>query len=149
MAIAVFERKAGIAQFQDRKVRDKKVVELMKRVTLSVDDELERLGYDQVRSRVRVTLKSGRVIEGRYDVARGHPEKPMSWAELGDKFRDCASLVLADQDAEEAMQLVARVEELRSLKPLLRALTAGSKKVDKKTSGAKSGSKKWSRIRRA
>ena len=94
MAIAVLERKAGIAQFTDRKVRDKKVVDLMKRVTLYVDDELEKLGYDQVRSRVRVTLKNGGVIEGRYDVARGHPEKPMSWAELADKFRDCADLVL-------------------------------------------------------
>src|ERR1700752_609664 len=48
MSIAVIERKAGIAQFQDRKVRDKKVVEFMQRVTLHVDDELEKLGYDQV-----------------------------------------------------------------------------------------------------
>ena len=146
MAIAVLERKAGIAQFQDRKVRDKKVIELMKRVTLYVDDELERLGYDQVRSRVRITLKNGRVIEGRYDVARGHPEKPMSWAELSDKFRDCASLVLADKNAEKAMQLIARIEDFTSLKPLLRALTVGRNKDDKKPAGSKSGSKKWSRI---
>ncbi|HEY7218073.1 MAG TPA: MmgE/PrpD family protein, partial [Candidatus Binatia bacterium] len=61
MAIAVLERKAGIAQFQDRRVRDKKVADLMKRVTLYVDDELEKLGYDQVRSRVRMILKDGRV----------------------------------------------------------------------------------------
>ncbi len=52
----------------------------MKRVTLYVDDELEKLGYDQVRSRIRIKLINGEVIEGRYDVARGHPEKPMSWA---------------------------------------------------------------------
>jgi 2-methylcitrate dehydratase PrpD len=146
MAIAVLERKAGIAQFQDRKVRDKKVIELMKRVTLYVDDQLERLGYDQVRSRVRITLKNGRVIEGHYDVARGHPEKPMSWAELSDKFRDCASLALADKNAEKAMQLIARIEDFTSLKPLLRALTVGRNKDDNKPAGSKSGSKKWSRI---
>jgi 2-methylcitrate dehydratase PrpD len=142
MAIAVLERKAGIAEFQDRKVRDKKVVELMKRVTLYVDDELEKLGYDQVRSRIRITLKNGRVIEGRYDVARGHPEKPMSWAELGDKFRDCAGLVLADKDVETAIQLVARIEELKSLSPLFRALTGGQVKAAKKSKTAKRGSKK-------
>ena len=142
MAIAVLERKAGIAEFQDRKVRDKKVVELMKRVTLSVDDELEKLGYDQVRSRIRIRLKNGRVIEGRYDVARGHPDKPMSWAELGDKFRDCASLVLADRDAETAIQLVARIEELKSLRPLFRALTVGGVKAAKKSKTAKRGSKR-------
>ena len=113
-------------------MRDKKVVELMKRVTLGVDDELERLGYDQVRSRIRIRLKNGRVIEGRYDVARGHPEKPLSWAELGDKFRDCAGLVLADKDAERVIQLVARIEKLKSLSPLFRALTRARAKVVKK-----------------
>jgi 2-methylcitrate dehydratase PrpD len=148
MAIAVLERKAGIAQFIDRKVRDRKVVEMMKKVRLYVDDELEALGYDQVRSRIRVKLKSGKIIEGRYDVARGHPEKPMSWAELGDKFRDCADLVLPRKDAEEAIQLVGRLEELRSLKPLLRVLSGGKSNGKKKTKATKAGSKKWSRTRK-
>jgi 2-methylcitrate dehydratase PrpD len=141
MAIAVLERKAGIAQFQDRKVRDKKVVELMKRVTLYVDDELEKLGYDQVRSKVRVTLRNGRTIEGRYDVARGHPEKPMSWVELGDKFRDCAALVLPDNSAETVLELVAHIEELRTLRPLLNALAAGGngKKTKINKTGSQSG----------
>src|SRR5918996_1736257 len=58
MAIAVLERKAGIAQFVDSKVRQKKVVELMKRVRLHVDEELEALGFDQVRSRIRIRLKN-------------------------------------------------------------------------------------------
>ena len=147
MAIAVIERKAGIAQFQDRKVRDKKVIEMMKRVTLSVDDELEKLGYDKVRARVRVRLKSGRVIEGRYDVARGHPEKPMSWAELADKFRDCAELVLPRKNAEETIQLVACIEQLKSLRPLFKAMAVGNKSV-KKTNSGKPGSKKWSRTRK-
>ena len=148
MAIAILERKAGIAQFQDRKVRDKKVVALMKRVTLDVDDELEKLGYDQVRSRIRIRLKNGRVIEGRYDVARGHPEKPMSWAELGDKFRDCAGLVLADKNADTVIQMVARIEELKSLSPLFRALTDVRAKNVKKPEITKSGSKRSSRTRR-
>jgi len=125
MAIAVIERKAGIAQFQDRKVRGKKVVELMKRVTLYVDEELERLGYDQVRSRVRVKLKDGRVLEGRYDVARGHPAKPMSWAELTEKFRDCAGLVLSQKNIDETIRLVEQFQDLKSLRPLMRALTNG------------------------
>ncbi|MDP6560734.1 MAG: MmgE/PrpD family protein [Candidatus Binatia bacterium] len=45
MAMGVLERKAGIAQFRDRKVREPKVVDFMKRVTLYVDDELEELGF--------------------------------------------------------------------------------------------------------
>jgi 2-methylcitrate dehydratase PrpD len=151
MGIAVLERKAGIAQFQDRKVRDKRVVELMKRVTLYVDDELENLGYDQVRSRVRVTLKSGRTIEGRYDVARGHPEKPMSWAELGEKFRDCAALVVPERSPAAAIDLIGRIEELKNLNPLinvLRQVSGRSAKVKKTAKAKKTGIKKWNRTRR-
>jgi len=96
-------------------------------VTLVVDDELEALGYDQVRSRIRIKLKNGKIIEGRYDMARGHPEKPMSWAELGDKFRDCAGLVLPQKNVEAAIQLVGRLEKLTSLRPLLRLFARGQR----------------------
>jgi 2-methylcitrate dehydratase PrpD len=148
MAIGILERKAGIAQFVDKKVRERKVVELMKRVTLYVDEEMENLGYDQVRSKIRIKLKSGKTIEGRADVARGHPQKPMSWAELSDKFRDCAALVLPRAKAEAVIQLVSRLPELRSLAPLLRALSASKEKRAEKTQRRKSGSQQWSRTRK-
>jgi 2-methylcitrate dehydratase PrpD len=148
MAIAVLERKAGIAQFKDRKVRDPKVVELMKRVTLYVDDELEALGYDQVRSRIRIKLTNGGIIEGRCDVARGHPEKPMSWTELAEKFRDCASLVLPRKDAEEVIQLVGRLGQLKSLTPLLRALAGCKDRRAKRIKLKERGTKSWSRTRK-
>lgn len=149
MAIAVLERRAGIAQFQDRKVRDKRAIEMMKRVTLYVDDELEALGYDQVRSRVRVKLKNGRVIEGRCDVARGHPEKPMSWSELSDKFRDCAELVLPRQSVEEAIGLVARIEQQKTLKPLLKSLLIARSAPAAKAKTTRPGSRRWNRTRKA
>jgi len=132
MAIAVLERKAGIAQFQDQKVRDRNVIALMKRVTLVVDDEIEALGYDQVRSRIRINLNDGRVIEGRCDVARGHPEKPMRWRELGEKFYDCAGHVLARKNAEDVIEFVARLEQQRRLAPLLRALSKGKDRAKRK-----------------
>jgi 2-methylcitrate dehydratase PrpD len=150
MAIGVLERKAGIAQFTDRKVRDPKVVELMKRVTLYVDQELEALGYDQVRSRVRVRLKDGRVIERRADVARGHPLKPMSWAEIGEKFRDCARLVLSRKNTEDAIEFVANLDRMRGVLPLVRVITGGGKAPRKKTKAKlrRPRSKKWSGIRK-
>jgi 2-methylcitrate dehydratase PrpD len=139
MAVAVLERKAGIAQFQDRKVRDPRIVALMKRVQLYVDDELEKLGYDQVRSRVRIILKNGAIIEGRYDVARGHPEKPMTWSELAEKFSDCAALVVPKRQAQEAIELVARIEKLDSLEPLMRALRGRGERRMRKQEAMKRG----------
>jgi 2-methylcitrate dehydratase PrpD len=153
MAIAVLERKAGIAQFVDSKVRQKRVVELMKRVTLYVDDELEALGFDQVRSRISIKLHNGRTIEGRYDVARGHPAKPMSWTELAEKFKGCASLALPADNAGHVVDLVARLEELKSLHPLIRSLVVpktGKKSSARFTRASLRDSKehKWKRTRK-
>lgn len=132
MAIAVLERKAGIAQFTDRKVKSPAVVEMMKRVTLYVDEELEALGYDQVRSRIRIKLKEGGTIEGRADVARGHPLKPMSWDEIGEKFRDCARLVISKENTEKAIRMVADLDRMKSILPLVQAIAGrGSKSVKK------------------
>lgn len=146
MAIGILERKAGIAQFTDRKVREPKVVEFMKRVTLYVDQELEALGYDQVRSRIRIKLKDGKIIEGRADVARGHPLKAMSWAEIGEKFRACATLVLSRKKTEEALQLVANLDRQRSILPLVRAISGRKTtglRLKGRLKGKRSRSKKW------
>jgi len=141
MAIAIVERKASIAQFTDRKVRDSRVVDMMKRVTLVVDPELEALGYDQVRSRVTVKLKDGRTVTDRADVARGHPEKPMSWDELAEKFRDCCRLVPGVQ-TEAAIGFVAELDKQKSIAPLIHALSGESQPAKR------AGKKKWSAARR-
>ena len=147
MAVGVLERKAGIAQFTDRKVRDPKVVDFMKRVTLYVDQELEALGYDQVRSRIRIKLRDGRTVEGRADVARGHPQKPMNWAEIGEKFHDCAGLVLSRANTEDALELVSNLDKQRGMTPLIRAISGRKStvlKLKKRVHGKRPGSKKWS-----
>jgi hypothetical protein len=64
----------------------------------------------------------------------------MSWAELGDKFRDCADLVIPRRNADEAIQLIARIEQMKSLTPLVKIL-AGDKQRAKKTEATKSGVK--------
>ncbi len=127
MAIGVSERKAGIAQFMDRKVRDPRTVALMKRVRLVVDPELERLGYDLVRTRVAVRLKDGRLLERRADVARGTPPNLFSFEDLGEKFRDAAGLVLPKAGVERVFTLIRDLPTLKDLTPLLR-LCAGKRR---------------------
>ena len=138
MAMGVLGRKAGSAQFRDRKVREPRVVEFMKRVTLYVDQELEGLGYDQVRSRIRIKLKNGKVIEGRADVAKGHPLKPMTWDELGEKFSDCARLVLPRQNGDKAIDLVGQLERMRSILPLIRLIAGGRVRASRKRKSRRS-----------
>ncbi len=142
MAVAVLDRKAGIAQFTDRKVKSPAVVEMMKRVTLYVDEELEALGYDQVRSRIRIKLKDGRMIEGTADVARGHPLKRMSWEEIAEKFRDCARLVISRENTEKAIQMVASLDRMKNILPLVQTIAGRASKSVKKNKARRPSSTK-------
>lgn len=131
MAIAVLERKAGIAQFKTEKVRDPRTVELMKRVTLSVDPEMEALGFDLARSVVKVTLGDGRVLTGRADLAHGTPPRLLSFEQLGEKFRDCARLAVSREQAEGAIEVIDAIERLPKVATLLARL-AGRKPAGQK-----------------
>ncbi|HEY8370323.1 MAG TPA: MmgE/PrpD family protein [Thermodesulfobacteriota bacterium] len=122
MAIAVVERKAGIAQFTTEKVRDPRVVEIMKRTTLYVDPEMERLGFDLARSVVKVRLKDGRVIEGRADRAHGTPPDLLSFDQLAEKFRDCARLAVTKEQAERAIEAVRHIETVGRISTFLAGL---------------------------
>ncbi|MGQ0549065.1 MAG: MmgE/PrpD family protein [Armatimonadota bacterium] len=100
MAIGVLDRAAGIAQFVDAKVQEPRTRALMERVHVYVDPEIEALGYNEMRMKVAITLKDGRILSGQADAAKGHPRKRMTREELTAKFMDCASLVMPRDRAE-------------------------------------------------
>ena len=57
----------------------------------------------------------------------------MSWAEMSEKFRDCAALVLSRAKATAVIQLVRGLPQQQSLAPLLRALVPDAEKPARKT----------------
>ena len=90
IAVLLLERRAGLAEYSDATVRRPEVQDLIRRVDFHVDEEAERAGFDKMTSVVRVHTRDGRVLSGRAQFARGSPAHPMSYAEVADKFRDCA-----------------------------------------------------------
>jgi 2-methylcitrate dehydratase PrpD len=112
MAIGVLDRAAGLAQFADAKVTDARTQALMGRVHIYVDPEIEALGYNEMRMKVRITLKDGRILAGRADAAKGHPRQPMRRADLEAKFLDCAGLVMP---RDRAQTLLAHLWDISAL----------------------------------
>jgi 2-methylcitrate dehydratase PrpD len=124
MAIGLLTGKAGIAQFKDRWVRDPRTVALMKRIQHVLDPEIERQGYDRMRTSLEIRLRDGRVIRGAADVFRGHPARPMSREEIEAKFGECAALCLPKAKARAVPDLVWRLEGLPRVRDLVRLLRA-------------------------
>ena len=61
---------------------------MQKRITTELDPEIEKMGFDKMRSRIAINLKSGKIIEGWADERyRGGPDNPLSDGDLEGKVR--------------------------------------------------------------
>jgi 2-methylcitrate dehydratase PrpD len=95
----------------------------MQRVRLTHPDQ-DKINWDTPGPDVvEVVLHSGVRRHQRIEVPKGDPDLPLTWAELVAKFQDCAVTVLPDAQIQQAMQHIARLEELPTLKPLMASLT--------------------------
>lgn len=122
MAVAVVRRRAGLREFTDEAVRDPAIRAMEERVSVEVDPELEALGFEHVRAIVAVETTDGRTLTGHADVAIGHPLKPMSRAQLEEKFRECAEGVIPPDQAQRIVEMVWSLERQTSLDALAEAL---------------------------
>jgi 2-methylcitrate dehydratase PrpD len=79
---------------------DPAVTDMIRRVHKRVDPELDGLGYERARTWVQVTLRNGRAIALKLEVAKGTPQKPLSEVELAHKFLQCALGSMDERSAE-------------------------------------------------
>jgi hypothetical protein len=90
-------------------------------VDFGVHPEAEAAGYDKMTTIIEIALKDGRTISGRADFGKGSPANPMSYEEVADKFRECATFSRwPGEKAERVIESVRRLEDL----PDVRELTA-------------------------
>lgn len=99
-AAALVTGKGGIEQRADAAVRDPRIVALRDRITATADETLPVDG-----ARARFILKDGRSFAGHVAMARGSNGRPMTDADLGDKFMGQAEMVF---DAAQARTLLER-----------------------------------------
>jgi 2-methylcitrate dehydratase PrpD len=98
LAMIALVRKAGKREFSDEFVGSPAMQAMQRRISTELDPEIEKLGFDKMRSRIRIDLKDGRKIEGWADERyRGGPENPLSDNDLEAKVRSCCEGVLDEK----------------------------------------------------
>ena len=69
-------------------------------------------------------MKDGRIISGRAEFAKGSPANPMSYDEVADKFRGCASFAgWPSAKAEAVVSFVRTLESAADVSRLVGLLT--------------------------
>jgi 2-methylcitrate dehydratase PrpD len=116
-------RKASKREFSDEFVASVPMQAMQRCISTELDPEIEKMGFDKMRSRITIRLKDGRTFEGWADERyRGGPENPLSDADLEAKARSCCEGVL---DAEKQTALIDAawsVAELKDATKLMRII---------------------------
>jgi 2-methylcitrate dehydratase PrpD len=91
MASAIIAGRAGLGEYTDEFVKRPEVQQLMPRVNLETNQNYDPdVSGASVWDQVRIDLKDGGRLESeRVRRAKGHAERPLSEAELFEKFRAC------------------------------------------------------------
>ncbi|MYK30160.1 MAG: MmgE/PrpD family protein, partial [Boseongicola sp. SB0670_bin_30] len=125
MASIVLRRRAGLSEFADGFVRSPDCQEMQKRVSVSVDPEIDALGKGRIVSKIHLTTKDGETYFDESDRHyRGGPKNPLTYEEVSDKFRDASQNVLDAEDVETFLSLTKDFETLPKLGEFLDAVTA-------------------------
>jgi 2-methylcitrate dehydratase PrpD len=75
-------------------------------------------------ARVEAHMKDGTVLSTKCMASKGTPENPLTRAEIEEKFRRAAVGRLGDAQVRVALDAISRLEDQRSVQPLMDALSA-------------------------
>jgi 2-methylcitrate dehydratase PrpD len=113
LAMVALQRKAGKVEFRDEFVQAEPMQTMQKRIETHFDPEIEAMGFDKMRSRIQIQLKSGETVSGDADERyRGGPENPLTDDELKDKVRSCCEGVLMADATEKLIDAALVVTEM-------------------------------------
>lgn len=132
VAVALVDGAAGVRQFTDERVLDPQVLDLRGRVEVTVDPQVAK-----EEAHVEIALHDGSACRRHVRCAIGSLERPMSDADLADKFRELAADVLATGQTERLLGLAWNIRALGDAGALAReSVPEGLDALDAQTPGA-------------
>lgn len=121
VALGLVRRSAGLKDFSPQTLNDPVIREVMKKIQVYVDPELDAM-YPG-RWPARVTIETGRgIFKGGTDYPKGDPENPVSREELEKKFYTLVQPVLGDKRANGIISAVADLPGIRSPEDVMKWL---------------------------
>ncbi|MEZ5831975.1 MAG: MmgE/PrpD family protein [Dongiaceae bacterium] len=117
----------GPAWFDSAALNASSFSEYSKRVTVHLDKNLNEIYHTQgkIAARVELKLRSGDMLMAGSDSPLGSPEKPIKAADIEAKFIRLSEPLIGRAAANEIVDRVAHLEELRDIRELIR-LTVGN-----------------------
>jgi 2-methylcitrate dehydratase PrpD len=115
----------GPAWYDPEMMRSNKVADIMQKVTVETDPDIDRdyFNNDQISARVSITTTSGDLFEKYVGIPSGDPRNPISQAEIEDKFRNQALYALKPDQVDAVIDSIYHFEDIADVStfmPLLK-----------------------------
>ncbi|MGP0567015.1 MULTISPECIES: MmgE/PrpD family protein [unclassified Nitrospina] len=122
VAVALMDGDVTLEQFNPAHLEDPALQSLVQKVTVSENKHFTDMYGKSFPSKVTVTMKDGKVFEQEVLDPKGHPNNPLKPKELEKKFREAAGPWLSVHQQDRVVEMVWRMDELKSLEPLMQAM---------------------------
>ena len=113
IAVMLVRGRAGLDEFTEEAIHDRKILELASKVRYELDPTIDYPRHFSGHVKVRMT--DGTVLEENQPHPRGGFEDPLPPQEIEAKFRANAGLALPAHKTDEIVRLVDRLEELPAI----------------------------------
>jgi aconitate decarboxylase len=126
-AVTLLDGDAFIDQFAEARLADPKILDLLPRIEILHDPELDRGGASKRHAvQVDAVLRDGRTMSVSVEQRRGSVDHPLSATEAEQKFRRLAATSLLESELDEVIELVQRIEREPGVERLTSLLTRSS-----------------------
>jgi len=119
---AIMDRMITPLQFKPERIADPELIELIQRIKVVADEELEKQFPKLQPSVVDIRLKSGQKFSQRVDFAKGDPREPMTDEDLQDKFYGLTADFTSEPQRKKIRELGYGLERLPTIAELMQAL---------------------------
>ena len=115
IAAAVADGNVLPDSFSDEKLKDPRIWDLLGKIKVVADPEIDAMFPGVKRARVSITTNSGETHTAQVDHAKGSPQNPMSDEEIVSKFRANAGDILSKEQQDQVIDLTWRFDELEGI----------------------------------
>lgn len=123
IAIALLDGKVSGNAFDEARLHDPAVADIMRKVKVSEDRAFSALYPESAPGRVVIRMKSGTVHAAEIRYPRGHEKNPMTDAEIESKFRDMGEAQLGRAGCDAALERLWRLEHVGNIADITALLT--------------------------
>lgn len=104
-------------------LKEARVQELMKKVSVKLDPDLAKDWPHKWPARVKISLSNGQSFDQTIEYPLGEPEHPMAYAKLIDKFKRASQGYLSEAEAQTVAQMVENFDRENDMKAFFRAVS--------------------------